>query len=594
MKWVKNLLDKLKGLTKASGRYPLTVVFLLAAAIIAAVAIHAEKDYTKQLMACAVGALLSASLEVAWERFFTKWTTRFILMGFSVTLTLGYYLILLSAPDYSTESSIRTSVILFALFIAFIWVPVIRSRISFNESFMTAFKSFFHSLLYSAVIYGGSSLIIVAIDTLIVDVASKAYAHIANIVFVLFAPLFFLSLIPVYPGKQNEEMESNEINEREERINKATFCPKFLEVLISYIVIPLISVFTIILLLYIVKNIRGEFWTNNLLEPMLVSYAVTVILVYILASRLENKFAVFFRRVFPKVLVPIVLFQIASSVLSLGNTGITHNRYFVIIFGVFAAASGIVMSLVPVKKNGIIAAMVIAFSIVSIIPPVDAFTVSRASQEKRLKSVLMQNDMLNNNTITPNASISDEDKRKIASSTEYLSRMEYTDSIEWLPKDFVIYEDFYTTFGFNEYDVPEKTNRYINVYLNTASPIDIAGYDVMTHAYFNSDETTDSKICDIETAGKHYVLNKVKVKDNYDITLMDDKNQEMIRYPLDEIFSRFANYTQEKAQISNEEATFTTENEEVKLTLVVQDANMNVTFNQTYNYADLYILVQIK
>ncbi len=594
MKWVTKLLDRLKGLTKASSRYPLTVVFLLAAAVIAAVAITIEKDYTKQLMACAVGVVLSASLEAAWERFFSKWSTRFALMGCGAALTLGYYLILMPAPKFSMEISIRTSVTLFALFIAFIWLPVIQSRISFNESFMAVFKAFFHSFLYSAVIYGGCSLIIVAIDTLIMNIGTKAYSHTANIVFVLFAPLFFLSLIPVYPGKQEEDMASNEISVQDDRINKAAFCPKFLEVLISYIIIPLTSVFTIILLLYIVKNIREEFWTNNLLEPMLVSYAITVILVYILSSRLENKFAAIFRRVFPKVLVPIVLFQIASSVLSLGNTGITHTRYFVILFGIFAAAAGVVMSLVPVKKNGIIAAMLIVFSIVSIIPPVDAFTVSRVSQEKLLKSTLIQNEMLNNNTITPNASISDEDKKKIASSTEYLSRMEYTDKIEWLPDNFIIYEDFYTTFGFNEYDVPEKDNRYINVYLNPSIAIDIAGYDVMTHAYFNSDETVDSKICDIETAGKHYVLNKVKMEDDYDITLMDDKNREMIRYPLGEIFSRFANYTQEKAQISNEEATFTTENEQVKLTLVVQDANINVTFNQTYNYADVYILVSIK
>ena len=96
---------------------------------------------------------------------------------------------------------------------------------------------------------------------------------------------------------------------------------RFFEVLISYVIIPLIAVFTIILLIYIVQNIGGEFWTDNLLEPMIVSYSITIIVVYLLASEIENKFTVLFRRILPKILIPIVIFQVISSLLSLSKTG---------------------------------------------------------------------------------------------------------------------------------------------------------------------------------------------------------------------------------------------------------------------------------
>ena len=175
------------------------------------------------------------------------------------------------------------------------------------------------------------------------------------------------------------------MNLQQETIDEAAHCPKFLGVLISYILIPLIAVFTLILVVYIIKNIGGEFWTDNLLEPMLVAYAITVILVYILASEIENKFTAFFRKIFPKVLVPIVLFQITSSILSLTDTGVTHTRYYVILFGLFAAIAGILMSFLPVRKNGVIAALLIVFAVVSIVPPVDAFTVSRINQIDMLK-----------------------------------------------------------------------------------------------------------------------------------------------------------------------------------------------------------------
>ena len=175
---------------------------------------------------------------------------------------------------------------------------------------------------------------------------------------------------------------------------RAAKCPKFFEILISYIIIPLITVFTIILLVYIIKNIGGEFWSDNLLEPMIVSYSISVIVVYLLASELENKFTVLFRKILPKVLVPIVVFQIISSLLSLSETGITHTRYYVILYGLFAAVSGILLSFLPVRKNGSVAALLIIFSIFSIVPPVDAFSISKSSQINLVEKVLLENKML--------------------------------------------------------------------------------------------------------------------------------------------------------------------------------------------------------
>ncbi len=594
MKKFTRLSSRLQGLTNAIARYPMTAGFLLAAAIIVAVSINTEKQYAKQLFTCAVGAVLCAALQAAHERFFSKPSARFILMGCGAALTLGYYLIIRTAPELSVEISIRTSVALLALVFAFIWVPVIRSRTSFNESFMAVFKSLFHSLFYSAVLFGGCSLIIVAIDRLIVRMSEKAYPHTANLVFVLFAPVFFLSLIPVYPGKKDKNASLEKIGEQNDAVNKAAFCPKFLEVLISYIVIPLTAAFTVILLLYIVLNIRAEFWTNNLLEPMLVSYGITVILVYILSSRLENKFAALFRLIFPKVLIPIVLFQIVSSIISLRDTGVTHTRYFVILFGVFAVSSGVVMSTVPVRKNGIIAAMLIAFSVVSIIPPVDAFTASRLSQENMLKTVLIQNGMLKNNTITPNGSISDKDKERIVLSAEYLERMGYIRQITWLPNGFDVYRDFYNTFGFHEYELPEKVNRSVNVSMNSETPIDIAGYDTLSHAFINSDESGKTKICNIEKSGKIYTIAKEKTGEQYNIVLTDDNNQEMIRFNTGEIFSRYQNYAVEKSELSNEEASFSIENDRARMAFVVQNANIDASLNQMHYYADLYLMVAIK
>lgn len=592
---IKKLQDRVRGLNDAISRYPLTAVFLLAAAAINAYCISMEKDYSKLLITFVVGAFLSAVLQVAYERFFYKFANRVILMVAAVFLTAGYYLIIMPAPKLSMEIGIRTLVALFALLIAFIWVPVIKSRISFNESFMASFKAFFNSLFFSGVIMGGISIIIAAIDQLLFRVNEKAYPHAANIIFILFAPMYFLSLIPVYPGESAKDKSQEITDIQEGKIDKAAYCPRFLEILISYIIIPLTAVFTIILLIYIVRNIGGKFWTDNLLEPMLVAYSITVILLYILSSRLENKFTVFFRRVFPKLLVPIVIFQIISSVLKLADSGITHTRYYVILFGIFAAAAGALLSIIPVRKNGIIAAMLIGFAIVSIVPPVDAFTISRRSQTEMLKTVLLKNNMLDNNVIKPNASISEADKKRITNTIRYLSSMEYTGKIEWLPEDFKIYEDFYKTFGFNEYGMPGDYNQSVYLGLEQKMPIDITGYD--SFVYFNvhiPDNNVTEKICDIVKSDKNYTLAKNTTKDQCDVFLTGENNKELIRLSTKEIFDKFYNYSSGKGLISVEEATFSEENNSAKITIVVQNLNIEKSPNREFYGADVYAFVKIK
>ncbi|MFX3623169.1 MAG: DUF4153 domain-containing protein [Ectobacillus sp.] len=589
MKWMGRIKDKLAGLNKAVARFPLTTLFLLGAAMINAYSISTEKDHSKFLLTFVFGALLSAVLQVAYERFFSRFSARAALMGASALLTAGYYFIIMAAPKLSMEIEIRTAVALFALLIAFIWVPVIKSEICFNKSFMIAFKSLFNSLFFSGVIFAGVNIILTAINVLIAAIDYTAYPHAANIVFIIFAPMYFLSLIPVYPGK-----EPKNAGYRKEAIDKAAYCPKFLEILISYIVIPLIAVFTLILVIYIAKNIGGEFWTDNLLEPMLVSYAITVILVYILASEIENKFTAFFRKVFPKVLVPIVIFQIASSILSLADTGVTHTRYYVILFGIFAAIAGILLSFLPIRKNGVIAALLIIFAAISIVPPVDAFTISRNSQIDTLENVLVKNNMLENNKIKPKSSIPDKDKQTITKAIQYLSMMEYTKKIEWLPDDFDVYKDFQDTFGFEEYQEPADFNQGVYLGIEQPAPIAITGFDtfVQTDIYTDS-KNRDEKICDIEKDGKMYTLLKDFKEGQINLKLMGEDDEELIRFQTEEIYDKFSGYNAAKSLMSVEEATFTKENSRAKMMVVVQNVAIEKR-NKQHNNAVLFVFVQIK
>lgn len=618
MKKIMNLFVRLKALTSAGSRFPATLAFSVAAAVILGISISSDRAHPKLMLTCAVGALLCAALQMIYERFFNKLIIRIALMAGGVLLTMLYYLTIRQVSEISIEIGVRTAVALLALFIAFIWCPVIKSKVSFNESFISVFKAFFHTLLYAGVAFMGCGLIIAATNALIFEVGDKTVMHTANIIYVLLSPIFFLSLIPVYPGRAEateaeeaaevsvaagkteaaEAVGTSEVGRREthanEKLQHAISVPKFLAILIEFIIIPLTLAFTVILIIYIVLNIRGEFWTNNLLEPMLVSYSITVILVYILSSTLESRFAKIFRKIFPKVLVPIVVFQIAASVLTLGDTGVTHTRYFVILFGIFAAASGIVMSIVPVKKNGIIAILFLVFSLVSMIPPIDAFTMSRISQVNRLENALIRNNMLIDNEIITNSEISEADKQEIALAVQYLDRMDYISSIEWMPENFKAYQNFYFVFGFNQYEAVKKEYRNVNVFLKSGYAIDIQGNDFLAQSYVSDMGDKDLSICSFVHDATTYTLKKEISGDNYVIILADLSGNKIISFDTKEIFSRFSNKAVEYSEMTQEEATFIQENSKVKMTLVVQSAYMGTSMNTTNYSAEFYVLIMFK
>ena len=609
------IINHLKGLIDAVARYPLSVTFLVVAVVLNAYAIESDTfNSNKYLMALGVGTILAASLQMLYEHLFEKGYIRLILMSLAAVITLGYYLIIRSTSEITMEMSIKTGVIIFALVMFFIWVPSIKSRITFNESFLSAFKAFFTSLLFSVTIFFGVTLIVMATNLLLFTVDEKANIHGANIIFILFGITYFLSLTPFFPPvkekyklskdlkSQNKIKQCSYVSEEDEinieneglpiQFMKRTIkCPKFLEILIAYIIIPLTAVFTIILFLYILINIRGSFWEDNLLEPMLVSYAVTVILVYILSSTLDNRFASIFRKIFPKVLVPIVIFQTLASILKIGEMGITHGRYYVILFGVFAIIAGIVFSFLDVSKNGIIAVVLIVFSAISIIPTIDAFTIAKNSQMSILEETLIKNGMLKDGKLTADDSISDEDKSKITSSFQYLRLMDYTGDIEWL-QDKDVYTDFHKIFGFDESETYINAEKYL--YINTKENINLNIQDYDLFATTNIGIKENSDICSFEKDGSKYYLKKSVTDGRSKINLLDEDKQEVISFSMDKIEERFKNYNGGESLVNMDELTFIETNEKAELKIIARDVNINKGSNISEINANILVFIDLK
>ncbi len=578
-----------KGIVNTVSRFPITMLFLLLTAIWNIMAINHQsfESYNKIMLSFVLGASIYVVLQMIYERFLSTPIARGIFMAVPFILALIYYL-MIKDQEFDVKIGIRTIVLFFILFIAFLWVPVIKSRINFNQSFMAAFKAFFMAMLFSGVLFVGILLILGATDMLILNVSDKAYAHAANIIFVLLFPTYFLSMIPTY---SREELEEDNIDR--ELLMRQITPARFLEVLISYVAIPIAAVFTVILLIYIIMNIRGEFWTDNLMEPLLVSYSIIAIIVYLLASTITNAVSRYFRLIFPKVLLLVVLFQTISSLLRIREDGISYGRYYVIMFGVFAIIASIWFCIKPVQSNGIIAPVLIILSLFSIIPFVNAFTVSRVSQTNRLVTVLERNDMFADGRIVPKSDISKEDMKVIQSSVQYLSRLEYTKEISWL-REYYTTNDFEKTFGFSEYTVddPGKVSNYVTITRKQSSPIPISGYDYLTR--FNVyDKNLESTLGSFEMDGKTYSLSLVRTSSEQQDILLKAEEQEMIRFPFSKIYTEFEGDNGNK-ELDTSELIFTLENEKAAITVVPESININSWKDGESRQADVNILVKLK
>ncbi len=586
-------LKKIRGeMSVALLRYPLTALFLVAAAIANGLTIEGSLDYSNYLLTFLVGGFLAFTLQAVWERFFNKKLYRLLLMALGLVLTLAYFLVVRNVETIDLVTGLRTMVILLALAVAYIYLPSVKSQTSFSHSFLIAFKAFFTALLFSLVLYLGISLILGAVDLLLFKIPTTLYLHNLNVVGIIFAPLYFLSLIPLYPGHSNSLEDQGELK---------THYPKFLEILISYIIIPLLSVYTLILVLYIGLNVSGDFWTDNRLEPMLVGFAIAVIVIHILASGLKNSFVDCFQKIAPKVLVVLVLFQIIASLLRIQEMGISHGRYYVILFGFFALVSGLIISLKPFKnvdKNGLIALLFIVVSLFSITPPLDAFTVAYNNQMGRLTRTLEENNMIVSQEIIPNSEVSEKDQAIITDAVNYLMMMDY--QVAYLDEDFDLYEDFYQTFGFYQsVDFPyDQASIYLE--LDPEVAIDISNYDVLLNynAYYEKEAEEEFLIGTFEKSAKGFNLIEVRQSQASQILLKDEEGNIVMVLDMKDVFDYFKTLANDDfqggKQMSPAEATFTLENEEARLSLVARFIGINKNSEEPNNNGDFYLMIKIK
>lgn len=571
-------------------RFPLTVVFIL---LLTAWQIYTKESvgtFEPTFLLLIIGIIFSATSQLFYERFFKQRVQmRWILYGLVIIFVLLYRFYLSSSHSLIDDSwnfysipGIRTMILYFVAVILFIWAPTIKSKIKFSDSFLVTFKTYFITSFFSIILFLGVIFTFSLFEFLFFTIKMDWFFYSSVFIFCLFAPILFLTFIPDYFS-----IEPESINE-ERTVEQSVHMPKFLHHLISYILIPVMAILTGIIVVYILINLRGKFFTENILEGLLLSYAINGWILLILADSIENKMALWFKKIFPIALIFVLIFQMISTFLQIREVGVTHGRYIILMFGVGSVISGVWYIF---KKNHLQLLPIVAIiaGLISLTPPIDALTISVNQQRGRINDVLNKYDMLiDSNHVTPNPDVSINDQETIQESLNYLSEIRALNQLEWLPEKYYYREDEYLGFV-TEHNSWGQDGNYreeinqANVSLDEEHPnIPISEFEQIFDLSLgdNFDDFSES----VDLKGEAYVIN-VRLDEEFIIEMDADRLEEPLEFDFSYVLEDFKG--RGSLSLSREKLTFTEEIDDYQVQIIIRYLNISGNYMQM----DFYLLL---
>lgn len=471
-----NLLKKTyKGIKVSIRRFPQTIGLSIACVILliynSELGNEASKDLIENLvkvtMVLGLGIPISLCINIFFERLkeFKRIVFYRTYIGGTIFLILYYYFLL---KDFDMVSITRFMGINLIFYLAFIFIPYVPKKENFELYVIKGFTRFLITALYSAVLFFGISAILLTIDKLFdVNIKGKIYYYTWLNVVGVFSTTFFLAGIP----KSDEKVAFEDYS-------------KLIRVLVLYIVIPLITIYTAILYAYFTKIIVTRQWPEGLVSHLVLWYSTISVIVLFFITPLRNriKWVNLYMKIYPKTILPLLIMMFISIGIRIREYGVTENRYFVVVLGIWVMLSMIYFSFKKKLTNIVLPITLTIIIFISIFGPFSSYSISKYSQNKRFEKILLENNMIiNGKVVKATSKISEKDVREISSIIRYFKDNHSIEDIEVLPKDFTI-KDMEKVLGIkykSEYNYPnEKTNFYYSIE-NRTKAIDIKGYDYL-------------------------------------------------------------------------------------------------------------------
>lgn len=588
MKLIAAIKSLIYALYKSIKRFPVTIGLTTAISIILIIIRQLEANLSSEtldnlfrlLMVLSLGIPLSLCIKLAFENYLdnTKAIFRIIVYIAAALALVLYYLFLI--PNFSMITVTRYVAFSIALYLGFFFIPYLPQRKSnFEHYVIRVLSDFVITVIYSAVLFGGLAAIMFTLDKLLsVPMKGSYYYYVWLIIAGVFAPSHFLGNIP---------------NSQEQSFKPHYSKP--LKVLLLYIIMPIITAYTIILYLYFAKIIVTLQWPVGLVSHLVLWFSLisTGVVFFISPLHDENKWVKTFIFWFTKLLMPLLIMMFVSLSIRIRAYGVTENRYYVLVLGIWVLAMMIYLNFTNGKKNILLPISLALVAILSVTGPWSSYSVSKYSQNNRFEAILLNNGMLqDSNIIKKKTDISDKDKTEISQILSYFHHNHDLSNVRYLPEGFRI-ENMEEVFGFS-YQTDYYGNqvpKYFNYStMNWSVPIDISGYDYLI----------DNRILYSDPSPK---INNMEFKYNTTDTSFQILSENDVIYSkslsdfAQQLYNKFG--LTEKQQINIEDMQFIEESENLKLKFIIinifgRKGESDLEDNVIINSVDFYVLVKVK
>ncbi|MFR8117095.1 MAG: DUF4153 domain-containing protein [Clostridia bacterium] len=298
---------------------------------------------------------------------------------------------------------------------------------------------------------------------------------------------------------------------------------KFIEAVISFVLLPLTSLATIIIYIYMLKILALRQIPQNSIYRIIAGLFVVAFPVWVMTYeyKQKNKFVEVFSKIMPIAFIPLIGLQVYSIGARIGENGITPVRYMGVMFIIFEIIA-IVLSIVNKRKYLTNAVLVAAglMAISTILPVVNMKEISNYNQASRLKNAWRKGESF--------TSLSSEEKATASSAYRYLLRQE--NSEKYLPKYLDKEEltekliEHYSPYGDEDetYDEKRTTYKRVNYQYPDDEVITVEGYNCIkkfqVYEYDINEENLESvSLYDTFNINlKDYVLGLIEANKNGD------------------------------------------------------------------------------
>ena len=568
-----------KALT-AFKRFPITLSWAITGSFIFIAIINVDANLLFQEFS---GLLLTFILGISWfigTRFFIEQTKnpkkwdwlKLIILGLLVLFY--WHLPDLSGYDQDPKYFIRFFLYLIAGHLFLFAAPFLLNWNS--KAFWNYLKSICiaigRSVLFSGVLYLGLVLALAAIQALF-DVTIKPERY---------GQLFILCLGIVNTWTYLSDFPKDVLHQTTINYNKA------LEVFVKYILIPLMSLYIVILYAYTMKILLEwslpKGWVSYLVTALAFLGFIIQVMVNPIQKNIKSWVINKFYPWFYILLLPLIALLFVAIFRRIADYGITENRYFVLIIAFWIFSMVFFLLLSKKKQLKVLPVTLCLLALLSSFGFWGAFSISKNSQAKEFQKVLQQ--------VSANDNIASNDQyERLSSIIEYLAKgkslTRLDDIIQLSTREILrdTTEGLKRTYGYNapqrlldtmgiEIDKNDLAinldGKFFNYYptWNNNHTYSITDYHYFSQINFNDHDNYKMKIGDLDIL--YHQSNKA-------ISFFSQKDSSLLHnVPMRDMFLNLSKYGANMENVPEENLILVSENDKIGVKFIFTELGFQI------------------